>query len=198
MIQISNFFKEIESYYFINEDGEVLNIKTNKFLKLYDNTHYRLRTIEGKTKVYTLKKLYKTIYNKNFCIDTIENLENEIWKEIEGAEGYFISNKARVKSCVNMNAIILEQYRTTKNYMKVNISINGKKHFKFIHRLVIEAFTGKAPSQEYQVHHQDFNSLNNFVENLIWMEPREHNKIHAERIIKGNGNNTKSEDNNKS
>ena len=38
------------SYYYLVEDGKVYNSKTNKSLKLYNNT-YSLRTETGETKI---------------------------------------------------------------------------------------------------------------------------------------------------
>lgn len=70
----------------------------------------------GISKRVTIKYLYRLIYNKEYCKDNIDNLENEEWKAIERTNGkYFVSNKGRIKSYVGYEAIILK-YNYVKGY----------------------------------------------------------------------------------
>ena len=95
MKQIKNGYCD---YYYLTNDGKVYNNITKKYLKL-DKYNYRLMTKQGIAKKITLKELYKIVYNKIYCIDTVKSLENEIWKEIPNTQGnYYISNYGRVKS----------------------------------------------------------------------------------------------------
>lgn len=49
------------------------------------------------------------VYNKEFCIDNIENLKDEEWKPIIETDGlYFVSNKGRIKSYHDYKAKILK------------------------------------------------------------------------------------------
>lgn len=149
MRQINNGFC---SYYYLDESGNVKNIKTNKYLKM-NNYNYILRTESGENKKVSLKELYMLIYNKNFCIDNIENLENEEWKQVQDFPTYYISSKGRLKSCCGYNSIIVKEIITEKGYSKVMLYYKGMKVKKFVHRLVIEAFKGKPLSEDFQAHH---------------------------------------------
>ena len=96
MKQINNNFAE---YYYLTKEGKIYNSNTNKYLKENDKRVYKLKNKNGIYKAITLRKLYKLVYKVNFCIDKIENLENEEWKAIEGTEQlYYVSNKGRIKS----------------------------------------------------------------------------------------------------
>ena len=184
-------------YYFLDKNGNVFNSKSNRKLKLYNSNHYVLRTKEGKTKKVSLKSLYRLVYNENFCRDNIQSLEGEEWRFIEDTEqNYLISNKARVKSYRGYNATLISPEITTKGYSRITLYFDNLRVTKFLHRLVAEAFLGKPPRADYQVHHKNFQTGCNFLENLEWVSAEEHIKIHNERGLKANANCTKSKDNN--
>lgn len=180
MKQINNGFKE---YYYLDTDGKVYNAVSKSYLK--QNKHkYKLRTLENKQKTISLKELYRAVYNKNFCTDEIPLLDNEIFKEIDDTNGqYLISNYGRVKSLVGYTAIIMKAHITPKGYYRLQIIQDGEPVNWFIHSLVAEAFLEPPKSLNYQIHHKDFNSLNNKAANLEYLTPQEHRKKHNERIV---------------
>ena len=102
--------------------------------------------------------------------------EEEIWKDIEGYEGYYmVSNMGNVKS-VERTARIGNGYRTVherilkprKNndgYPYVNLCKDGNVKTCTIHRLVAQAFIPN-PQSLPQVNHIDENKENNHVDNL--------------------------------
>ena len=94
----------------------------------------------------------------------------EIWKDIQGYEGYQISNYGRIKS-LNYNKTkqekILKTSKNTKGYLQVGLFKDGKQVRKQIHRLVAEAFL-ENPNNLPQVNHKDENKENNCAENLEW------------------------------
>lgn len=105
----------------------------------------------------------------------IDNLENEIWKDIEGYEGlYQISNMGRVKAypkmggCIFKNEKIIKSHDNGKQYLYVDLyDNNGKRKKDYIHRLVAKAFIPN--TNDYPViNHKDENKLNNTYENLEW------------------------------
>lgn len=194
MEKIKQYFEEVKDYYYIDEKGNVINIKNNTVLKPY---YYKLMREDKKNQNYSIKTLYKKIYNKEFCNDNIENLEGEEWKEIEGTNQlYYCSTKGRIKSYYKLNAEILKPIENEKGYLKVFLYINGKKVSKFVHRLVVETFKGKAPNETYQVHHLDKLKKNNNVLNLCWVSISDHFKIHNKKE-NYNENSTKSKIDNK-
>lgn len=180
MKQINNGFKD---YYYLDINGNVYNSISKSYLKQHDHK-YKLRTLENKQKTISLKELYRAVYNKNFCTDEIPLLDNEIFREIDNTNGlYLISNYGRVKSLVGYKAKIMKAHITPNGYYRLQIVQEGEPINWFIHSLVATAFLGPAKSLNYQIHHKDFNSLNNKAENLEYLSPQEHRKKHYERIV---------------
>lgn len=180
MVQINNGFK---SYYYITEDGTVYN--KNRGIYLNSNNGgknaYKLICIDGTSKVISIKELYKIVFNKVFCIDEIENLEGEEWRAIEGTNNlYLISNKGRVKSLCGYRAKILKTAKNEGGYDRVNILIDGRRVNMLVSRLVGFAFLMQPTSEHIHLHHIDGNKLNNCAENLIWLRPDDHRKIHEQ------------------
>ena len=108
----------------------------------------------------------------------------EIWKDIEGYEGYYqVSNMGRVKSVErtvpngygpngSMRTIkekILKQGKTTHGYCFVVLCVNHAKKNFFTHRLVAKAFLTN-PHNYTEINHKSENKEENFVENLEWCD----------------------------
>ena len=102
----------------------------------------------------------------------------EIWKDIEGFEGYYqISNMGRVKSLERtvwngrgyqkVPEKILEGGDNGYGYLKVELCKEGKVKTCRIHRLVAMAFIPN-PNNLPEVNHKDKIRTNNKVENLEW------------------------------
>lgn len=170
------------SCYYLTKDGKIYNSSTKKFLKADDRHSFRLKTEEEKYKRVTLKELYKLVYNDIYCEDSIEDLEGEVWQPIEDTNNmYYVSNKGRVKSRAAYKAILLKPTLTAKGYYRVDISYEGQRQSKFIHRLVAAAFLMPPKSIDYHLHHKDYNKLNNEAANLEWLSVQQHTQIHQKR-----------------
>ena len=63
-------------------DGKIYNKKTQKEIKQYNHT-YKLKCADGYYRTVSLKTLYRQAFNKEYCIDNIEDLDNEVWNYIE-------------------------------------------------------------------------------------------------------------------
>lgn len=115
----------------------------------------------------------------------LEDLKNEIWKDIDGFENlYQISNYGRLKSLGSNNNstainkdIIRKTFPNSKNYLSCLIYKNSVKKQARLHRLVAQAFIPN-PHNKPQVNHIDGNKQNNRIDNLEWCTNSE-NQLHA-------------------
>ena len=96
-----------------------------------------------------------------------------------------ISNLGNVKSFKvdKVNGKIMKPYCSTKGYLQIDISLDGRKRehrvHLAVHRLVAMQFIDNINNLE-QVNHIDGNKLNNNVTNLEWCT-KEENQNHAVR-----------------
>ena len=168
----------LKDYYYLTEDGKVYNIKRKKYLKAEKNV-FTLVQENGKTKKYPLKALYKLVYNKNYCIDDIEDLEGEEWKTIEWAQNYKISNKGRIKSLAAYNSIILKEKYNPNGYSVAYLYDNdNNKIITPVGRIVAEYFLEAPKSANYEVHHKNLIRSDNRAENLCYLSRQEHIALH--------------------
>ena len=77
---------------------------------------------------------------------------------------------------------ILAQKLDKDNYLSVHLSMGGRGNTRqvFVHRLVAEAFIPN-PENKPLVKHIDGNPINNCVENLKWVTPKE-NVAHSIKL----------------
>lgn len=100
---------------------------------------------------------------------------NEEWKLIitKNKSSYYISNYGRVKADTDKGVSILKTH-LANGYKRVYIL--GKMYF--IHRLVATYFIKNTNINEYtQVNHKDNNTLNNKVNNLEWVTPKQNSQL---------------------
>ena len=167
--------------YYLDID-KIYNAKRKRYMTQVGEYRYKIRTKDGMAKSITIKEIYKRLYNKVFCIDDIERLEGEEFREVEGTEGnYLVSNYGRVISYISNHAMILKPTITPKGYERLQITIEGKRYNKFVHSLVAAAWLGQPQSLEQEIHHKDFNQRNNNYTNLQYVYKNEHIKKHVER-----------------
>ena len=106
-------------------------------------------------------------------------MNTEIWKDIEGYEGYYqVSNFGNVRSVDRVieysdgvkrlrKGRILKPYKNRDGYLTCDLRKNSKHKISKIHRLVSEAFIPN-PSNLPEVNHKDEDKTNNCVDNLEW------------------------------
>lgn len=98
----------------------------------------------------------------------------EEWKPVVGYEGvYEVSNMGRVKRLAGTNRTPVERILkpsvslTGIPYLSVFLCKDGRKKRFYIHRLVLEAFVGKA-AEGKEAAHNDGDPSNNKLSNLRW------------------------------
>lgn len=122
-----------------------------------------------------------------------EDLNGEIWSEIENFKDYFVSNFGRIKSLKKNNARIIKPQALHGNcYFTVLLYQNRKVKPQLIHRLVAKAFIPN-PDDKPFVNHINGIKTDNRVDNLEWCTQKE-NVQHAFKtgLRKEGGKNPKS------
>ena len=104
------------------------------------------------------------VYGDNVYID--DSYMDEEWEYIYGIEGYMISNKARVWSERSQKFLKLKKM-DKHGYLGVCLYLNGKRIYKYIHRLVAEAFI-QNPNNYPIVRHINDDPLFNEEQELEW------------------------------
>lgn len=103
-------------------------------------------------------------------------MEEEIWREVEDNPDYLISNKNGWHNTKTKReqpkGRIVQGYRV--------VGLGREKGEKQYHNLVAKAFPEICGEwfEGCQVHHKDFDKLNNVPENLIVLTPSEHSALH--------------------
>lgn len=97
----------------------------------------------------------------------IFNMEQEIWKDVVGFEGYYeVSSYGRIYGVKTQR--ILKQ-KKVGNILTVYLSKNGKDNHYSVSQLVAQSFV-ENPQNYKKVKHIDGNIENNKAENLIWVQ----------------------------
>ena len=105
-------------------------------------------------------------------------MKGEIWKDIEGFEGYYmVSNMGRVKSVerVKWNGRgyqkiperIMKPQKGSNGYLQVQLCKDGIKKTPLVHQLVATAFC-ENPEGYTEINHKDEDKTNNNADNLEW------------------------------
>ena len=96
--------------------------------------------------------------------------ETEVWKEINGYDGYHISSLGRVKStkrCRVDHDIIMKPSFDGRGYLQVCLYNNGKGKTLKIHKLMAIAFLNhKQNGMREVINHKDGNKENNNIDNI--------------------------------
>ena len=105
-----------------------------------------------------------------------------IWKTLKENNKYEISDTGLVRRIDTKQTL---SGCITSGYRSVKLTFNNSKEKRFyVHRLVAEHFINNPdPKNKTFVNHKDGNKLNNCIENLEWVSPRENN-LHYYREIK--------------
>ena len=104
----------------------------------------------------------------------------EVWKKIPNFEGYEISNYGQVRSYWKRikggkNGQIVIDYNTKPKHLKqqnnkkgyLRVCLKSKKVI-LVHKLILDTFVGKKPTNKHEARHLDGDNQNNVLWNLKW------------------------------
>lgn len=193
-------WKDIPNYegiYQINELGEIKRLEIRKDFVIFPekilkptirengNRQYGLMK-NGKLKTFNAHVLVADIFDKN---KEFNDLDGEIWKELNDIPGYYISSKGRIKryrriynreDCTYSMFKLLTPNDNGKGYKQLSVKVNGKRVTRYIHRLVAEYFLDNTNNGS-EVNHIDADKSNNDMDNLEYCS-RQENLEHAMRM----------------
>lgn len=126
-----------------------------------------------------LKRKEEILAKSSLNYDFID-LDGEIWKEILGYEGYYISNMGRVKRHAkkyNRDILLVQQKNCRSGRLYVKIHDKGLS----VARLVGFAFVEGYSDKKNTIDHIDGNKENNKANNLQWVSQSKNNELSYER-----------------
>lgn len=99
----------------------------------------------------------------------------EEWKEINGFDGYMISNLGHVKSFKTGKGKLLKggTAGTNGEYSNIKINKDNKQYTFLIHRLVAEHFIPNPENKREVNHINPIDTHNNTIANLEWLTSEE-------------------------
>lgn len=130
--------------------------------------------------------------SRRICYLKMENLENEIWKEITELDNVFsISNLGRIRrnageikvgswgGVVFKETHLIKQRQDRLGYLRIKLSINNTEWRYSSHRLVAKYFVVN-PENKPEVNHKNGIKTDNKAINLEWCT-RSENMLHADK-----------------
>lgn len=93
-------------------------------------------------------------------------------KKFSGVQGYDATEGGSIVSTSSnwrgYGAREMRQHLSKDGYLRVRLTVDGRRKWHSVHRLVCRAFHGEQPSPNHEVRHIDGSRDNNRASNLAW------------------------------
>lgn len=150
---------------------------------LDDKGKIAIRTMRNPRITGHNEKIYKVTIEGNHEIRVTSNhkfrLKDGTYKEakdLENGDSLHIMTKHNA----SFDEVFENSNSNSSDYVWIN---NGKLGFKSEHRIVYEQLNDTKIPRGSVIHHKDYNSLNNNIENLQMMTRKEHDHFHSKDMI---------------
>jgi len=150
----------------------------------FQNAHIKVLPVDGVTPVCATRR--GLFYGQK---GEVMN-ETEEWRMVEEAPNYAVSNLGQVKRIApgvsTQVGRILKARPNPGGYLvcaliaRKDAEGERKRLWRCVHRLVLEAYVGKRPGDNYSSNHLNTNKRDNRLTNLEWVTIQE-NTLHAYR-----------------
>lgn len=101
-------------------------------------------------------------------------------RRIPSSQNYFVTKSGHIYSTMRGKLRRLKPKSHSSGYYQVMLVINGIKTYRYIHRLVLETWTGKCP-EGHQCDHKNGNKKDNRLVNLHWVTRKQNMQLIAEQ-----------------
>lgn len=121
--------------------GQIVSLAVNHRVYLRNTDNVRVS--------YTMKEIVRTVYDAEYCLDDIQDLDGEKWFFVDdwalGAfqhsnNTYLVSNYARVKSYAGYKAVLMVPKPKENGYYTVTFRREGEYTRLLLHRVVAYYF----------------------------------------------------------
>lgn len=114
--------------------------------------------------------------NSTLVVPQFPEIVGVLFKLIPGYPGYAADSLGRIWSCKRGKWRQLKPWRNSGRYLRVELSVDEKTIARYVHVLVLTAFSGGHPEGYQAMHHPDPTPTNNHPLNLMWGTYSENNK----------------------